>query len=705
MAQTGSSMQNYLPLDDAASALGISRKSLSSSISALNLHTTRGSDRRSYVSLMDVDRINAFRNGEEKANPLYAGTVMYSSPQSQSMERSTRAYIKEGFRADATFYKTVRYIIENGAAIPPKLYTDRTREKEIESHPLLDKLESPNVEQSGVDYRESILGHTLITGNSFQYIIRARKSGPPDELWTLMPDMVHPQIAKPRGIIGYDFDAFEKAQNPIDPSLIGHLKLFSADSAVWGQAPIEAGAILVDQNAAARKWNLACLQNGGRMDGAWVVPTAMSYNDRQKLEEKINAKYRGYSNAGKAPILDAGMVFNPTAYTPTDMDWLEAIRRNSGDIANLYNIPPQLIGDTSATTYNNMKEAKAASYTEAIFPLLDRLYALWTKWLLPLYPDLKNAFLYYDKQTVEVVQEVIQAQKTALAQQAMTAFMQGTITMNEAREIMDFPPIPGGDRIRLGTGLIPIEMLTKDVVLTITPAAGLIEDPEDEEPGEKPLPGGQGQPALPAPAGTLPVQQQPGQEKPPAAGQGQEGQSTTTPEQEGVTTANAKSRPTGDTGAPAALPTLSAHDGHAHPGTAALRRVHEHQETHTDTGEASKRITGGGAGTAIWQDETDSDIEDQLSDYEQGDVTHLRWVCDGNPCPECLENDHEVVAVGDAFPSGDMAPPVHPGCMCELIEMHAPQFGLMSQIDEARERKSRRLRRRKEYQSFMEANV
>jgi HK97 family phage portal protein len=473
----------------------------------------RGADRRAYLSLTDVERIQLFRSGAEKSNPLYAGTIMYNSPQSQSMPRNTKAYIKEGFRGDATLYKVVRYIIENGAAIPPKLYTDKTLEKEITSHPLLEKLDNPNNEQSGVAFRESVLGHTLLAGNSFQYIIRSKKSGPPDEIWTLMPDMVHPRIAKPRGITGYDFDAFEKEQNPIDPGLIGHLKLFSADDAVWGQSPVEAGAILVDMNKSSRAWNLALLQNYARMPGAWVVPTAMAKNERDKLEEKLKEKMRGYANAGTPPVLDAGLSWQNMAVPPTDMDWLESIRRNSGDIANLYNIPPQLIGDTSASTYNNMEQAKAASYTEAIFPLLDRLYALWNNWLLPMY-GIKGAYLYYDKESIEVIQEMLQAKITAKIEQATKQFLAGGIDMYTYQEMCDTKPDDNGKGIyRVGTILIHSDDLKAYAEQAMkTPAAppfpqaeplnvpAPTTEPNNPQPGNKPPANNQPAPTKPKPA-------------------------------------------------------------------------------------------------------------------------------------------------------------------------------------------------------------
>jgi len=81
-----------------------------------------------------------------------------------------------------------------------------------------------------------------------------------------------------------------------------------------------------------------------------------------------------------------------------------------------------------------------------------------------------------------------------------------------------------------------------------------------------------------------------------------------------------------------------------------------------------------------WQVEQRQAIANQLADYNDRQVTHLMWVCDGNPCPECKENNHEIVEVGDAFPNGAELPPVHPHCLCDIVELSAgTQFGMNSQ--------------------------
>lgn len=52
--------------------------------------------------------------------------------------------------------------------------------------------------------------------------------------------------------------------------------------------------------------------------------------------------------------------------------------------------------------------------------------------------------------------------------------------------------------------------------------------------------------------------------------------------------------------------------------------------------------------------------------YEEMGVEEMEWIA-AIPCDVCAENEGEVRAVGEAFPSGDTEPPAHPNCRCALL--------------------------------------
>lgn len=437
---------------------------------------------------------------QQKANPAYAGmTVVADMTMPRSMPRNYRSYAREGYAVNDSLFKCVNYIIQNGAAIPPKLYTDRTKQKEIEHHPLLDKLAQPNAEQDGVFFRESVLGYYLIAGNSFIWANRIAKAGPPDELWALQPDRVRPLPDEVRGIIGYEYEDFPKEKNPIPPQLICHLRTWNPNDAIFGMSAVEVAAIIIDQQTALRKWNLALLQNFAKPPGAWTTTALLSPNERKKLEERVNEKLAGYRNAGKMPVLDGALKFEASAVAPSELDWLASDMHNAGRIANILNLAPQIVGDTGAATYDNMDIATMSSYTEAIFPALDKFYACAGPWLIKMYPDLCDnkgnpaAYLYYDKESVEVIQKMLQAQKDAQAQRGSTAYMQGVAMLDEARELQGLPPLPNGAGkiFRVGAVLVPADKLMDYAEQSLTepaappmPQAEPLDAPSEQSPSQ-----------------------------------------------------------------------------------------------------------------------------------------------------------------------------------------------------------------------------
>lgn len=564
---------------------------------------------------------------QEKTNPAYAATVVYQdNPVPLSMPRNYRAYVKEAYRGDPTLYKVVKYISGNGAAIPPKLYTDKAMQKEITDHPLLEKLDSPNPEQTGVSYREAVISFLLIAGNSYQYAIRKGIKGPPDELWPLQPDKVEIIPHPNKGIVGYNYTDFTKEQNPILPENMGHLKFWSPDDPVYGCSPIEPIALSIDQQTAARKWNLALLQNYAKSGGTWIAPTVLSPNDYSKTLEKLREIYAGFSNAGKTQLLDGNLQWVNQGMSPTDLDWIPGMQYNEGSIANVYDIAPQLIGNTSSTTYDNMDQAKAASYTESIFPVNDRIYALWNKWLLPMYPDLAKAYLYYDKESIEVLQAIIQAKNSAKIDQATKIFLAGGCDLLTYQQmvggLVGIKPDPNGRGIyRIGTILITSDKLKDyaEQALT-TPAAPPAPVPEPVATNMPPAPGQEPQ-------------------------QGDEHGSTTPP----------ATKPASKPAQPA-KPTASNTTGNSGNAQGGKGRVVEG----VDAKASNEPISG--APRRLYAKDTKA----------SGDVNYLLWECGTHPCPNCAQNDNVLIAVGDSFPNGCDEPECHKNCQCTLHQLSIP---------------------------------
>lgn len=554
-----------------------------------------------------LDRPLAWLGYERKANPVFMQFANYGElPQPRQMQANPKAFAKEGYRRNDTVHKCISYIARNAAEIRLALYTDSTKKREIENHSLLDKLAVPNKDQSGNDLIEAVCSCILMAGNSYIWALRVAKAGPPDELWSLRPDWVDIVPSK-GGIIGYDY----KSQQPpvrFDPALIGHTKFWSPDDDLYGLSPIEVAAIFVDMNLAYNKWNLALTQNYAQPPGAWTTPALLGKKERDVLEHKLHKDYQGYKNAGKAPVLDGGLKFDSMAVPPAQMAWLEGRQANAATIANIYSLAPQIIGDTSASTYNNMEEAKYASYTESIFPLMDKLMGTFNRWLVPMYG--KNLYLSYDKQSVETIQKIMQAQESAKAERWTKIWLAGGCTLAKYQEELGMPSDPQGNVYRIKDLIIAADKLEEYAEQCLTaPAAPPMPQPE---PLEQP------------PGGNNDTRTQPGQGSPPAKQpkDGAKKLNMPAPEQE----------------------------------TARLAALVEAYE-----GQAKSLDRNG-----IYQPD---DLDEQLAVLRMKGVSYVQWktLTKGGGCDICVKNDGEIRKLGDPFPSGHILPVAHPNCECEVI--------------------------------------
>ena len=59
--------------------------------------------------------------------------------------------------------------------------------------------------------------------------------------------------------------------------------------------------------------------------------------------------------------------------------------------------------------------------------------------------------------------------------------------------------------------------------------------------------------------------------------------------------------------------------------------------------------------------------EGAIGAYTQAGVSKIQWAVVNPKDEDCLMNDGDVEVIGDAFPSGDNQPPVHPNCECTTI--------------------------------------
>lgn len=344
------------------------------------------------------------------------------------MQTDYETFAREGYAGNSYVYACIRQIAMAVAGIPWKVYESDQKKKTFADHPLLNLIHRPNPRQSQGKFFETMVGYLFLDGNN--YIERAGGigGGPPDELYCLRPDrvtIIPGTVLEP--IAGYKYKV--SSQEVVFPAeRVLQQKFFNPLDDWYGLSPMQAASRSVDQSNYATSWNVALLQNGAKPTGALQTPLAIDDVQYQRLKGMIEEQYTGFANAGRPIILEGGLQWQEMGMSPLDMAWLDSQKLSARQIAMIFNIAPELIGDPDAKTFSNYAEARKALYEENILPLMDWLRDDLNQWLTPLYDS--PTYIDYDRDEIEALSE----DRNEIATRNNAAFAAGWITINDARK-------------------------------------------------------------------------------------------------------------------------------------------------------------------------------------------------------------------------------------------------------------------------------
>jgi len=298
---------------------------------------------------------------------------------------STRAdyatLAKEGFTQNSVVFACIKEIAGAAAGVDWLLYERRPdgSRKKIPAHPLLDLLARPNPLQGKFEFIESAIGYLYVSGNAYLEMVgpagptSSAHKPPPKEMYALRPDRMQ-VVPHPVNLVGgYEYSVSGQKVHLARDRIL-HLKLFHPLNDWYGLSPIQVAALAIDKLNAGDKWNSALLQNSAVPSGALVSKERLTDEQFKRLKKEMRDQVQGIRNAREPLLLEQDLDWKELSVSPKDMDWIEGLKFSALQIAQIYNVPPELIGLQPAT-YQNRKEGRKALYTEVICPFL-RQYSI-----------------------------------------------------------------------------------------------------------------------------------------------------------------------------------------------------------------------------------------------------------------------------------------------------------------------------------------
>lgn len=349
---------------------------------------------QAYRSLTSVGRAVA------KATTFDAETMrafLQGDTIGENVGKSYRSLVTHGYEKNVNIARAINEIAVGVASVPIEVHVNG---KKVDNHPLGELLARPSPMMSRTRFFIELTSYFLLDGNGFVQEISfpGESDAQPLALQVLRPDLV--DVARERaGLIGstiYTYDPLDgpkrvwRVRDTDENAPILHIRGFSPEGALRGQAPLLSARSAIDRHNLSEEWNANTIKNGAKIPGVLLVEKdkgdgALTDSERESLKTMIEEMVSGAKNAGKIPVLEGGVKWQPTGWSPTDVDWSGGKASAARDCANALGYPPMLLAIPGDNTFTNQREARLALWENTIIPLLGLILEDLSNWLGPRY--------------------------------------------------------------------------------------------------------------------------------------------------------------------------------------------------------------------------------------------------------------------------------------------------------------------------------
>lgn len=311
--------------------------------------------------------------------------------------------------------------------------------EEIEDDPYLDLLARPNYQQSYKEFMKLATAYYLLAGETFWYLVRTDINNPvPESIVNMRPD--HVQILlSPSGdeIIGYEFSQGNGEILKIRKEDVLHIKNIDPLNPLRGVGVVRPARSRIVTEQEASEYQSKTFKTRGRPDTAVFTSVDVTDESSAEARKRWNKVYNGDNASSVGFFGDEVKDIKILSASPKEMDFTLSMNFLRDDILASLRIPKAMITSDDVNLANS-KTARTNYLKEACMPVLDAFIDVMNHKLLDDSTGEQRFFRY--ESPVQEDREIILKETTELK----TA---GIITVNEARALMNYPDIEGGDTL------------------------------------------------------------------------------------------------------------------------------------------------------------------------------------------------------------------------------------------------------------------
>ena len=316
---------------------------------------------------MGAPAISAATPGYGPGDDFWYGAISTASASGMPITADTALAI-------AAVYACVRVIAEDIGSAPLHLFhrlPGGAKERILPADlPLAMKLAvEPNRDQTSMEWREMMMGHTLLRSNSYSQIIPG-PSGFVEELVPLNPERMKVERLPNRARL-YTYRDPEKGTMKFAQEEIFHLAGLSFDG-LTGMSIVGVAREAMGVAAAAERYAAADFGQGLKPSGVLEHPGTLGREGMINLRESFMEANAGIANARKPVVLEEGMKWQQMGMTSEDAQFLESRKFQIEEIARFFRMPHHKIGIMEKATFSNIEQQAVEYVVDTLRPWVVR---------------------------------------------------------------------------------------------------------------------------------------------------------------------------------------------------------------------------------------------------------------------------------------------------------------------------------------------
>lgn len=342
-------------------------------------------------------------------------------------------------------YRNNDVIAKEVANIEFELFTTRIVGKEIVfdpilQHPILDALDRFNEFTAASDGFYLTQSHRKLAGDAFWYI---DGSGPQvNGIYLLQPDKVTLELGKPTNgqniISKYVFEDSvngNKIKEVYDPDEIVHFKIPNPNNPYRGKSAVEAAAESIDTDNLAVEANKGLFKRGLINNFVLWTENKLTNEQLQQLRAEMRANYGGAANAFKTMILSGGLKPETIAMSNKDAEFIKQQEWLRDKIMSIFGNNRAVLGITDDVNRANAEATILAWKRTTVKSEMKSITDTLNEFFVPRFGT--NLIIGF--------KDPVPEDRAGKITEATSLKGADIISQNEAREILGFDPVNGGD--------------------------------------------------------------------------------------------------------------------------------------------------------------------------------------------------------------------------------------------------------------------